>query len=75
MTRADLESRLARAEAAITLAAKHVRQQKELLADMEGRGHDAMVGLAEALLGTLEESMRLHLELRDHLKWELDADG
>ena len=73
MTRADIESRLVKAEGSITLAIGLVRRQNVLLADLKRRGHEATADLARAVLATLEESLRLHIADRDQIMRELDA--
>jgi hypothetical protein len=73
VTRADIESRLAKAEAVISLATGLVRRQKEVLAGLKRRDYQATADLARAVLATLEESLRLHIEDRDQIMRELDA--
>jgi hypothetical protein len=73
MTHADIRSRLAEVESAISLATGLVHRQKEVVADFERRGHECIADLANEVLVTLEESLRAHIEDRDRIKRELDA--
>jgi hypothetical protein len=73
MTRVDMERRLVKAEIAISLATALVRRQKEVLAGLKRRDYEATADLARAVLATLEESLRLHIEDCDQIARELDA--
>jgi hypothetical protein len=73
MTHADIERRLVKAEAVISLAIGLVRRQEKLLAGLERRDYEADAILSRAVLATLEESQRLHIEVRDQIARELDA--
>ena len=65
MDRALLERNLAVAEKHVLRGEEHVRQQRELVAQLERDGHDAL--LSREILKTFEQSLRMHVENRDRL--------
>jgi len=65
MDRQVLENNLAIAERHLTLARKHVRQQREIVEELLRDGHDAT--LSRQVLETYEQSLALHAREYDRL--------
>jgi hypothetical protein len=49
----DIESRLAKAEAAVLLVANHAERQRQLVSELERAGHDDAASRARAVLRTM----------------------
>jgi hypothetical protein len=64
-----LELRLTRSEAFVVQGNHHVERQRQIVAQLERDGHDSTG--ARELLGTLEQSLALHIDDRDRLRKEL----
>ena len=60
-----LERHLQQAEAHVAKGGQHIIQQRELVARLEGRGHDA--SRARTLLEQFEEMQEIHISHRDRL--------
>jgi len=72
--RATLRLHLTQAEAAVVEGTRHVKRQREILAELHKHGHDTL--RAEELLSTFEETLALHIEDRDRLRKDLrEASG
>lgn len=69
METAVLLEHLAQAERHVRQGAEHIRRQREIIAELEGHGHDSTA--AKKLLTQFEEMQALHIADRDRLKSEL----
>jgi hypothetical protein len=67
----DIESRLARAEAAVLLVTSHAQRQQQLLSELERDGPEDAASRARAVLRTMEKGLELVIEARDRLKDKL----
>jgi hypothetical protein len=73
MDREFLSWTLERAEQHIVQGAQHIRNQRELIARLAGRGHDAAV--AQELLREFERTQAMHIADRDRLRAELEQSS
>jgi flagellin-like hook-associated protein FlgL len=64
----DIESRLAKAEAAVLLVTNHAQRQRQLLSNLERDGPEDAASRARAVLRTMEKGLQLVIEARDRLK-------
>lgn len=71
MDRALIHDRLAMAERHVAQGKEHIERQTALIAELDRDGHDSRT--ARDLLGTLKESLALHIADRDRLRHELAA--
>lgn len=71
MDRALIQDHLAMAERHVAEGEEHLDRQTALIAELERDGHDSRT--ARDLLGTLKESLALHIADRDRLRRELAA--
>ena len=71
MDRALLEKLLTEAEERVAQGEEHIRQQRELIAELERDGHNTPVG--RELLATFERIQELHVAGRDRLAKELET--
>ena len=71
MDRALTEDHLAQAERHVADGHRHVAHQRELVANLERDGHDAVQ--ARSLLAQFESLLALHIADRDRLRSELNA--
>jgi len=69
MDRAMLLDHLAQAEHHVSVGARHIARQREIIAELERTGADSTE--ANLLLQLLEELQALHLADRDRLRAEL----
>lgn len=65
MNKAQLELVLRQSEAHVVLGARHISRQKEIIAELERRGHDT--DQARSLLVLFEELQVVHVQHRDRL--------
>lgn len=66
------ERDLAQAEDHVLQGMQHIAHQREIIAELEGHGHD--ISTAKAFLHQLEQLQATHLAHRDRLRRELDED-
>jgi arginine repressor len=71
MDREIIQRHLAQAEDHIILGERHIVRQRELVAELEQKGHDTTE--AKRLLAEFEELQVMHLADCDRLRRELDA--
>ena len=71
MDRTLLEKLLKEAEERVAQGEEHIRQQRELIAELERDGHNT--SLAQELLATFEQIQKLHVAGRDRLAKELEG--
>jgi hypothetical protein len=71
MDRTVIEANLAQAEAHVALGEKHISRQREIIAEMERDGHDAVAANARDLLRLFVELQAEHVAHRDRLRNEL----
>ena len=69
MDRTSLRQHLALTEKHVSMGEEHLARQKELIAELEGNGHDSTQ--ARHLLRLFERSQELHVADRNRLRDEL----
>jgi hypothetical protein len=65
MDRATIEQHAKRADEHVAEGERHIRRQREIIAELERDGHNTEV--ARELLATLEVMQKSHLDIRDRL--------
>jgi hypothetical protein len=72
MDRAQTEARLAQAEEHVAKGEGHVARQREIIAELERDGHEALATKAKDLLRLFEEVQAQHVADRDRYRRELE---